>query len=83
MALAVEQQDSRKENMKKAGIKNFRPGSEKGGASRGAKAPDTGEVPGRPNDESSMQIHEKHFGHVLKTASALHGKDPYKASHKL
>jgi hypothetical protein len=56
---------------------------EKGGASRGAKAPNKGEVKGREGDESSSQIHEKHFGHVISTVKALHKNDPYKASHKL
>lgn len=66
-----------------AKLKNFPPGTEKGGASRGAKGQNKGPVSGKPNDESSSQIHEKHFGHVLKTTNALHSKDPYKASHKL
>jgi hypothetical protein len=68
--------------MKGGKLKNAR-AYEKGGASRGAKAPNAGEVSGRPNDESSSTIHAKHFGHVIKTASKLHGGDPYKASHKL
>jgi len=60
-------------------LKNAKmPRSEKGGASRGAKGQNVGAVSGKPNDESSMEIHKKHFGHVLKTAQALHGGDPYK-----
>lgn len=51
--------------------------------SRGARGGHAGSVPGHNPDEAPSEINKKHFGHVRKTAQALHGGDPYKASHKL
>jgi hypothetical protein len=35
------------------------------------------------NEEPVGVINQKNFGHVSKVATALHGSDPYVASHKL
>jgi len=51
--------------------------------SRGAGGGHAGPVPGHNPDESAGEINSKHFGHVKKVARALHGGDPYTASHKL
>jgi hypothetical protein len=56
---------------------------EKRPKSRGAAGGHAGAVPGHNPDEAVGEINAKHFGHVKKTARALHGADPYKASHKL
>ena len=34
------------------------------------------------NEESTGTISKKHFGHVMKTAKALHGSDPGFNQHK-
>jgi hypothetical protein len=56
---------------------------EKRPRSRGAGGGHAGPVPGQNPDEAPGEINMRHFGHVRKTTNALHGSDPYKASHKL
>lgn len=51
---------------------------EKKPKSRSASGGHAGPVPGHNPDEGPGEINRKHFGHVSKTAAALHGGDPYK-----
>jgi hypothetical protein len=64
-----------------AKLKNAIKGAEKKTMSRGGAAPSSKKL--HTDKEPVGTINKKHFGHVLKTASALHGGDPYKAAHKM
>jgi hypothetical protein len=50
---------------------------------RAAGKPGHGKITGGvPNDESTTEINQKHFGHVVKTSNALHKSDPGWGQHK-
>jgi hypothetical protein len=50
--------------------------------STGQKRKSSSIMGGASINENPGEIDTKQFGHVKKTARALHGSDPYKASHK-
>jgi hypothetical protein len=65
-----------------AKLKEEKEKMEKMPKSRGAAGGHAGPVPGHNPDEAPGEINAKHFGHVKKTAKALHGSDPYCAAHE-